>query len=249
MPRNEEERPPDLDESSDAEERGASRRERDGGSPPVPEERTEFPAEIPFRTAFPRLGMDVLGSVLGFVAVGIIIAGLVWYFDRPDEGGAFEPVTPSGVAEGPRPEEGKEAPDFRVRTLDGEYFQLSDLRGQPVWINFWASWCRSCRAEMPDIQAVHEKYHDKGLVIIAVNREEPASTVKDYAEGTGLTFTIGLDFDLRIAGEYGVTGLPMHFFVDEEGVLREIRYGSMSEKTMEEKVEALLSSGAEEGGS
>ncbi len=245
MPSAEKDRPAGGDATRHEQADGTAQPE--GGQGESPSDANGLPAEIPFNTPFPRPGMGVLKSVVAFVAVGAVIAGVVWYFDRPDEGGAFEKVTSPAAAEGPAPKEGSEAPDFRVQTLDGDYVQLSEFQGRPVWINFWATWCSSCRAEMPDIQAVHEEYESQGLVVLALNRQEPESTVKEYSESTGLAFTIGLDSDLRVAAEYRVTGLPTHFFVDEDGVLREIHYGSMSKQTMEESAEELLSPSAERG--
>jgi cytochrome c biogenesis protein CcmG, thiol:disulfide interchange protein DsbE len=215
------------------------------GSPPPPEDGDQFPSEIPFRAPFPRPRAGALRNIFALVAVGAAILALVWFFDRPGEG-AKEAVTLTAAASGPAPREGKEAPDFRVQGLDGEYFELSDFRGRPVWINFWATWCPPCRAETPDIQEVYEKYQDDGLVILALSIGEDGDTVRAYEEKTGTTFRIGLDQDTSIAATYRVVGLPTHYFVDRGGVLREIRIGSLSKKSMEKKVQELMSS--HEGG-
>ena len=156
-------------------------------------------------------------------------------------------TAPSNAAEGSAP--GNLAPDFQLKDFDGRDVKLSEFRGSPVMLNFWATWCPPCRAETPDIQAVYEEKRGQGLVVIALSIGEDGDTVRDYAERTGLTFTTGLDTDTAAAATYRIVGIPTHFFVDAEGVLRDWRIGSMSKGTMEEKVEEIMSTGIEGSGS
>lgn len=211
---------------------------------PDPTPPAEVPPEIIFRTPFPRPRAGALRNIVATIAVGIAIVALVWYFDQPAGTGASQSITLTASATGPAPRVGKEAPDFAVTALDGQTYNLSDFRGRPVWINFWASWCPPCRAENPDIQAVYEANKDAGLVVIAVAIGEDASAVRGYAERTGLDYTIGLDTGTDIAAQYRIVGIPTHFFVDQDGILREWRIGSMSKKSMENKVEQIMSVGA-----
>lgn len=214
------------------------------GLPPEP------PPEIVFRTPFPRPRVGALRNIIATALVGLAILGIVWYFDSPEGAGSSQAITLTAAATGPAPKVGKEAPDFRVQALDGQYYQLSDFRGQPVWINFWASWCPPCRAENPDIQAVYEANRANGLVVLGVAIGEEDGAVRGYVERTGLTYLNGLDRGTDIAASYRIVGIPTHFFVDRDGILREWRIGSMSKKTMEKNVDKIMvaAAGGGEGG-
>jgi len=219
------------------------------GPPPGPEapaREEDVPEEIVFRSPFPRPRAGALRNILATIAVGAIIVALVWFFDRPGGVGGSQAITLTAAASGPPPRVDQPAPDFRVRGLDGQYYQLSDFRGQPVWINFWATWCPPCRAENPDIQAVYEANKGDGLVVLALDIGEDTNTVRGYVKRTSLTYTVGLDQSTEIAARYRIVGIPTHFFVDRDGVLREWRIGSMSKKTMEKKVAEIMGPAAEE---
>jgi peroxiredoxin len=196
--------------------------------------------EILFRTPFRRPRAGALRNILATIAVGLVIVGLVWFFDRPNAAGV-QAITLSASPTGPAPRLEREAPDFSVRTLGGEDVRLSDFRGRPVWINFWATWCPPCRAEAPDIQEVYEAHESEGLVVLAISIGESTNTVADYIKRTGMTVTVGIDEGTNVAAQYRIVGIPTHFFIDREGVLREWRIGSMSKKTMESKVGEIMS--------
>jgi peroxiredoxin len=208
----------------------------------------EPPPEIAFRTPFPRPRPGALRNIFVTVLVGIAIVGIVWYFDSPSSAASSQNITLTATASGPAPRVGQVAPDFAVRDIDGNLHKLSDFRGRPVWINFWASWCPPCRAENPDIQAVYDANRAAGLVVLGIAIGEEDSTVRGYAGRAGLTYTIGLDGGTDIAAAYRIVGIPTHFFIDKDGVLREWRIGSISKETMETKVsEIMASSGVGEG--
>ncbi|MDP2675740.1 MAG: TlpA disulfide reductase family protein [Dehalococcoidia bacterium] len=220
--------------------------------PALPDEAADEPPDIPeedeellFPTPFRRPRVSALRNILATIAVGAIIVGLVWFFDRPDAAGV-QAINLSASPTGPAPRLGHEAPNFSLRTLDGKDVQLSDYRGRPVWINFWATWCPPCRAETPDIQEVYEAHESDGLVVLAISIGESPSTVSDYVKRTGTTFTTGVDQATSIAAQYRIVGIPTHFFIDREGVIREWRIGSMSKKTMESKVREIMSPAAAE---
>jgi peroxiredoxin len=217
----------------------------EGGDPP-PEDRNDVPEEVIFKTPFPRPRAGAMRNILATIAVGIVIVGLIWFFDRPGGVGSSSSITLTASASGPAPRLDKVAPDFSVRDLDGNMVALSDFRGRPVWINFWATWCPPCRAETPDIQEVYEDNQAAGLVVLGISIGEDADSVRGYMERTGTTFTTALDSDTSIAATYRIVGIPTHFFVDAEGILREWRIGSMSMKTMRKNVEAILPSGLAE---
>jgi peroxiredoxin len=209
---------------------------------PAPPEQQGEPDELLFRPPFRRPRVGALRNVVATLAVGAIIVGLVWFFDRPGAIGSSQAITLTAGASGPAPRIGREAQDFQVQTLDGSTVSLSDYRGQPVWVSFWATWCPPCRAENPDIQEVYEAHQGEGLVILALSIGEETDTVQSYVKRTGLTYTIGLDQTTEIAARYRIVGIPTHFFVDRDGILREWRIGSMSKKTMEKNVAKITSS-------
>lgn len=135
-----------------------------------------------------------------------------------------------GVLDSHRPDEGELAPDFALLSADGERIALSDFRGKTVVLNFWATWCPPCRAEMPELQAAWEERgadggDDGDLVVFAVDFDETASEVNGFVDEFGLTFPVALDGGGAVAEHYGVRGLPATFFIDAEGVLRSKNLG------------------------
>jgi cytochrome c biogenesis protein CcmG, thiol:disulfide interchange protein DsbE len=206
----------------------------------------EFPEEVLW-TPFPRPRVGAARNIAAAVAAGFVIIGLVWFFGQGGGVGSSQAIRLTAEASGSAPRVGELAPNFRVRDLEGNIVELSDLRGQPVWINFWASWCPPCRAENPDIQAVYEEHASAGLVILAISIAEDEGTVRDYVMRTGLTFTFALDQTTEIAARYRIVGIPTHFFIDADGILREWRIGSMSKKMMETRVQEVMSTAPSSG--
>jgi len=143
----------------------------------------------------------------------------------------------------PAPQEGFLAPNFTLETLAGETMTLSELRGQPVLINLWASWCGPCRAEMPAMQRIYEKYQDQGFVILAINatNQDSANNVAAFVDELGLTFPILLDVDGAVSELYHLRSLPTSFFVNGQGIIEEIVFGGpMSEALLQTRVENIL---------
>jgi peroxiredoxin len=131
---------------------------------------------------------------------------------------------------------GDEAPDFQIQTLDGKTVQLSDYRGKVVLLNFWATWCKPCRTEMPDIQRVYDKFKERNFEVLAVNIAEQPVTVNSFAKGLRLTFPIGLDSQKEITKMYKVGPLPASFFIDQEGKIAQIFQGQMNIGNIEQGV-------------
>lgn len=153
------------------------------------------------------------------------------------------------IAERFHPLKGKPAPDFTMRLLGTEEeVALSDYLGQPVLINFWATWCPPCRAEMPWIESVYQKYKDDGLVVLAVDAGEkvPASMVEDtvqrYISGSGFTFPVLLgDNTYDVQREYSVYGLPGTVLVAPDGTVAEFHSGMYpNEATLEDRVKGIM---------
>jgi cytochrome c biogenesis protein CcmG/thiol:disulfide interchange protein DsbE len=146
----------------------------------------------------------------------------------------------------PSPQVGFAAPDFALETLDGKMVTLSDLRGQAVLINFWATWCPPCRAEMPAIQHVYDRYRDQGFIVLAVDSQEGDTQVRAFTDQMDLTFPVLMDRDGSVFAGYQVMALPSTFFVDRAGIIYEVTVGGpMAEAFIESQVAALL---AEDGG-
>jgi cytochrome c biogenesis protein CcmG/thiol:disulfide interchange protein DsbE len=141
----------------------------------------------------------------------------------------------------PSPQVGFAAPDFTLETLEGETVNLSDLRGQVVLINFWATWCPPCRAEMPAIQRVYDEYHDQDFTVLAVDVQEGEAQVTAFVEERGLTFPILMDGDGSVTARYQVLAMPSTFFLDQAGVVQEVTLGGpMTEAFIESQVTRLL---------
>ncbi|TAJ18207.1 MAG: TlpA family protein disulfide reductase [Dehalococcoidia bacterium] len=140
------------------------------------------------------------------------------------------------------PTAGQAAPDFVLREYaTGRLVKLSDYRGKVVVLNFWATWCPPCIAEMPalqELQASHEATGD--LVVIAVDVQEPPSVTGEFAQQRGLTMPILSDRSGSVAKHYGLPGLPGTFFIDRDGVVRSKVLGPVLGKPL---VEGLASAG------
>lgn len=164
---------------------------------------------------------------IGFVAVGI----LLWLGLRaiPEEGG----VSLNAAA-------GSLAPDFKLNTLDGTEVTLANYKGEVVVVNFWATWCPPCRAEMPGIQAVYDAYKNEGLVVLAVNAQEDQATIQAFVMETGFTFPILPDPYGQAIREYGVRSFPATFVIDREGRIDTIHQGQITPEELETIVRPLL---------
>lgn len=180
----------------------------------------------------------VLGVTAALVAVGATMV------DRPSAGeeaagGAVTAVELTGEGRGAPPVVGQPAQDFTAVTVDGTTVSLSDFRGKPVWLTFGASWCAACKAESYDIQKAYEAHSDQGAVVLGVFISEDDATVRDYAQRVGLTFPAVADPDTDIASAYRVLGVPAHFFIDADGVIRSISTGTLSPAQMDESITGL----------
>lgn len=138
------------------------------------------------------------------------------------------------------PTQGAIAPDFTLETLDGKTVSLSDYRGQPVVLNFWATWCTPCREEMPLLQETYEAHQDAGLVILGVNVREDPEAVERFLKEVGVDFPSVLDPSLVVVERYRVTSLPMTFFIDREGQLRTLVVGGMNKTILDERLATIL---------
>lgn len=107
--------------------------------------------------------------------------------------------------------------DFKLKDLNGKEVSLSDFKGKKVFLNFWASWCRPCNSEMPDIEKLYIETKDSDLVILAVNLGENKDTVQNYTKANKYTFNVLLDIDQNVGRQYNVTAIPTSYFIDKDG--------------------------------
>lgn len=169
-----------------------------------------------------------LVTVLGVVLVtALIVAAVVLIQGLPqaDQAAAEEPVGPKV---------GATAPDFKAFDLDGNPVQLQDLRGEPVWLLIQTTWCSSCRAELPDIEAVSDR-----ITVISVFMKEDRDTVAGYADRIGLELRSIPDPIGEITLQYLTTSVPTHFFIDADGTIDAIAKGILLPAEIEEHLSAL----------
>jgi peroxiredoxin len=138
---------------------------------------------------------------------------------------------------------GDQAPDFELTTLAGKKVKLSDYKGQKVILNFWATWCPPCKAEMPHMQKYYEKNADKENVeILAVNltsMDEGRNAVQNFVDGYELTFPIPMDVDGDVGGEYRAFTIPTTYMIDTNGQIQHKIVGPMNEEMMGEMVSGM----------
>jgi peroxiredoxin len=130
---------------------------------------------------------------------------------------------------------GEKAPDFQVETMDGEKVKLSDYRGKKVFLNFWATWCPPCKAEMPYMQSFYEE-KPENVEVLAVNLEESASKAKDFADQYGLTFPVLLDHSGAVAEVYDIYTIPTTYVLNEDGTVHQKIIGPMDEAMMKDLI-------------
>jgi peroxiredoxin len=154
-------------------------------------------------------------------------------------------ATTGGVI--PSPREGFAAPAFTLERLGGEQISLAELRGKVVVINLWASWCPPCRAEMPAIQRLYAANRGRGLEVLAINTtyQDSQAAAESFVREYGLTFPVLLDRTGEVSRLYHLRALPSTYFVDREGVIRQVIIGGpMSAATLETAVQDLLEEGS-----
>ena len=122
---------------------------------------------------------------------------------------------------------GKTAPDFSLTDLNDKPQRLSDFRGKVVFLNFWATWCKPCREEMPSMEVLHKNFEKDGLVVLAVSIDRVTTTkdIPPFIKGMNLTFPVLIDSWGKTDKPYKRMGVPETFIIDQQGVIREIVIG------------------------
>ncbi len=134
------------------------------------------------------------------------------------------------------------APEVNLPTKDGSSLQLSELRGQIVLINFWASWCPPCKAEMPGLQSIYTEYQDQGFTLLAINITDGdnLTNAKTYVTENQFTFPVLFDLDGEVGRLYNVRAVPVSYLIDHQGIIQAVIVGLESEAALRARIDALL---------
>jgi cytochrome c biogenesis protein CcmG/thiol:disulfide interchange protein DsbE len=182
------------------------------------------PQTIPETTeATPRRRLPV-GAIVAYALILGLLGLLGWRLVKVNSG-----QVDSGMA-----------PDFTITSFDGETITLSDLRGQVVIINFWASWCPPCREEAPYLEATWRKYKDQGVVFIGVDYADAESKALAYIDEFDITYFNGPDLGTRISQMYNMDGVPETYYVAKNGELRGVKIGPLAPPELDQKIDELL---------
>jgi cytochrome c biogenesis protein CcmG/thiol:disulfide interchange protein DsbE len=168
-------------------------------------------------------------------AVFLLGVTWIWFSAEPGSAGTGDRI--------PSPREGFLAPDFTLEGQSGKSWTLSDLRGNVVMVNLWASWCPPCRAEMPALQQVFEHYQDQGVEILAINTtyQDREVDARAFIDEMNLSFPILFDRTGDVSRQYQLRAMPSTFFIDHEGVIQKVILGGpISEATFQTAVEELM---------
>lgn len=187
----------------------------------------QAPVALPPAPGVPRI-LRVLAVVFALVAVAAAGAILL--------GKGAGASSSGGTSNAYKFTAGMPAPEFSLQSLEGKSVSLSQFRGKTVLLNFWATWCPPCRAEMPDMQRVAQDHPDD-LVVLAVDLQEAPEPVASFVKQFGLSFPILLDTRGDVSQMYGVQSLPSSFFIDPLGRVASFNIGALNESAIRRRVQ------------
>lgn len=198
----------------------------------------------------------VLKFLIWILAFAVVIVGASVLYNRlsdevsvggiatvTQETAAAEETAAPGETTPETQEASNLAPDFTVYDLEGNAHKLSDFRGKPVLLNFWASWCGPCQMEMPDFQKFYESHGDQVhfvIVNLTDGQQETVETASAFIEEKGYTFPVYYDTDIDAAMKYGVSAVPVSYFIDAEGNFVAWAQGALSADMLQQGMDMLL---------
>ncbi len=138
------------------------------------------------------------------------------------------------------PKVGQPAPPFSLPTVDGKMLTLASLKGKPVYLNFYATWCGPCNDEAPVIGKLSAKFKSRGLTVLGVNELENPQKAKEFLTKYHLAYNAVVDSDGKAGKDYGALGLPVHVFIDRGGVVKTYRLGEMNPDEIEAAIKGIL---------
>ena len=203
------------------------------------------------------------GFVLGVVAAGMVLGGIVAFAPEPASPATPAPsvavvlptATPSAspdqsAAASSSPDAapsggtpfhvGERAPALSVPQVGGGTIDLANLKGQPVWVEFMSTACTTCKDEFPLMTGYANRYASNGLVVVAVDVGEDEGTADTFADGLGATFPVALDADGSAAKRWGALTLPVHFWIDKDGIIRDAAPGGIGPDAMNKALEKIM---------
>jgi thiol-disulfide isomerase/thioredoxin len=207
----------------------------------------------------------VAGLLVGVTTAVVLLAGVVAFIPDPVESTptapppSIAPSPPDAVASesasatasaGPSAAAspvgsapfhvGEPAPPLVVPQVGGGTINLAALRGKPVWVNFMATWCPPCQDEFPLMNGFAARYFEEDLVVLAIDVKEEEGLVAAFAQGLGATFPLGLDTDGRVAEAWDAIALPVHFWIDADGIVRDGSLGGIGPDIMAAGLQTIL---------
>ncbi|HFQ95767.1 MAG TPA: redoxin domain-containing protein [Anaerolineae bacterium] len=191
---------------------------------------------------------------IGLLVVGVIlavVAGILLVRNGSTSGGSsadtanipndLAVATLAGVKNsGAQPAQGRPAPNFAFRYPDGSTYTLADFKGQPVIVNFWATWCPPCRREMPGLVKAYETHKDDGLMILEVDVAEPAEAVEQFVQEYNMTMPVILDQRQEVTRLYRTDSFPTSFFIDKDGVIQVRWVGYLPEEQLALNLQKIM---------
>lgn len=176
----------------------------------------------------PRLWIGLGVAVVVLTFLGLLLYGMLNRTPLTGASGAMR--------------EGKPAPDFNLPDFNGQLLRLADLRGQGVVLYFWASWCAPCRAEAPSLNAAYAKYRDRGVTFVGINfwnLQETEADARAFIQEFNIAYPLVRDVEGNTSLDYGVSGIPVTFFIDKEGIVVRRWVGPLDEGRLDTLIASI----------
>ena len=171
----------------------------------------------------------IISSLAGLMLVAIVAALLL----MQQEAGEETPSMSQSMVKEP-------TPDFTLGLLGGGRLGYGEIKGRPVLINFFASWCLPCREEMPAIEKLAREYRPKGVVFLGVAVDDTEAKMRDFVSRYEVTFPVGLDAGAAIQKSFGVYGIPTTYFIGKQGIINYFHTGAVTEELLRHELDKLL---------